>query len=209
MRKRLDIQDFLARIEFDNETRCWNYTGYVDPNGYGTFGTCVGSRRPRRAHVFSYEYFVGPRLNGMHIHHLCMNRRCANPDHLVQLDPREHAREHHGDTCPAGHGPEHWRDRGKKGRYCRECDRERVAARRNQRKVSCRACGNPRLAPCDTGAERRGLTDSGLCRSCFAATLAGPASDLSSEALPRLTHATGLTAPSYRAATVADTQFGS
>lgn len=172
MGRRLEIQDFLARIDFDTETKCWNYTGYIDQNGYGCFGSVVGKRRyPKRAHWFSYEHFIGERLDGMHIHHLCENKRCANPDHLVQLDPREHVNVHLGDfvnVCTRGHGSEHWRTRRKgntTSRYCRECDRLRKAETRAATAVPCVECGNPRLA--DTGASRRGLTDSGLCRPCY------------------------------------------
>lgn len=165
--RRLTLKDLVDRVEKDPETQCWNYTGYVDVTGYGIFSTVRGSNdqlMPARAHWFSYESFIGQRQPGMHIHHLCHNKRCVNPDHLVQLDPADHAREHYGDTCPRGHGEEHWRITQKGSRYCRACDLERNAANRARRSVPCTACGKPRLADVDAG-QKRNFT--GLCRPCW------------------------------------------
>lgn len=43
---------------------CWEWTANRDRDGYGTF---VVDRRPRRAHRWSYEYFVGPIPPGLQI----------------------------------------------------------------------------------------------------------------------------------------------
>lgn len=165
----LTKEDLLERRQVDAETNCWNYTGYVDVAGYGIFGSRLnasGKHMPRKAHSFSYETWVGPIEPGMHIHHLCRNKSCFNPDHLVQLDPSAHMREHWGDTCSRGHGEEFWRMRTQNGvtsRFCRECDRLRNAANRARRSIPCIECGQPRLSDKDAGT-RRNFT--GLCKVC-------------------------------------------
>jgi hypothetical protein len=38
----------------------------------------------------AYEHYVGPLIEGHHIHHKCCNDICVNPDHLQQVTPKEH-----------------------------------------------------------------------------------------------------------------------
>lgn len=58
---------------------CWEWTGAVNPNGYGVF---VAGGRNVGAHRFAYTDLVGPIDVGKVIDHLCRNRKCVNPDHL-------------------------------------------------------------------------------------------------------------------------------
>jgi len=57
-------------------------------SGYGEMGD------GRYAHRAAYEAFVGPLVAKMHIHHLCFNRGCVEPTHLVQLTPKAHGAAH-------------------------------------------------------------------------------------------------------------------
>jgi len=54
---------------------CWEWIGYRNPNGYGTFRGLLPSG-------YAYELGRGPIPDGMTIDHLCRNRGCVNPDHL-------------------------------------------------------------------------------------------------------------------------------
>lgn len=67
---------------------CWPWTGYRQRKGtsYGTVATGSrrdGTRRPRLAHVVAYELTTGAVPPGLEVRHLCGNRACCNPDHLV------------------------------------------------------------------------------------------------------------------------------
>lgn len=60
-------------------TGCWEWTGYVMPQGYGLFWD---GKKPNTAHRVSWELTNGPIPDGMDLDHRCANRRCVRPDHL-------------------------------------------------------------------------------------------------------------------------------
>jgi len=68
---------------------CWWWEGRVGRHkGYGMCGV------HGKSHRVAYELFVGPLIPGHHIHHVCHNRLCVKPDHLVQLSPKQHKEVH-------------------------------------------------------------------------------------------------------------------
>jgi len=59
----------------------------VDGGGYGTFWP--DNIKIAKSHRFSYAELIGPIPEGLHLDHLCKNRRCVRPDHLQAVTQQE------------------------------------------------------------------------------------------------------------------------
>lgn len=97
------VKTFLTRFEVDDGTGCWNWQGAIS-QGYGQVAMVSMTKvhRPVRIHRISWAIAnnnceLPP--PSQHIHHLCGNKRCGNPDHLEAVAPSEHAHIHHGHGC--------------------------------------------------------------------------------------------------------------
>jgi hypothetical protein len=136
-----DVRRFLAKYEVDTETGCWNWTAGKNSWGYGTFWL---NGRNERAHRFSYEALIGTIPGGLHIDHLCRNRKCVNPAHMEPVTLQENTRR--GESgwkqaakshCPKGHpyaGSNlylHVQPSGPR-RHCRTCRNEAREASRKR-----------------------------------------------------------------------------
>ncbi|MER5461634.1 HNH endonuclease signature motif containing protein [Streptomyces sp. NPDC002668] len=67
-------------------TRCWEWQGTKNADGYGLFS--VGGQSVP-AHRFAYESRVGPIARGLVIDHTCRNPSCVRPSHLEPVTSRE------------------------------------------------------------------------------------------------------------------------
>ena len=99
---------FWAQVKRGVDDECWEWTGRLQPNGYGIFGA-TGTRL---VHRISYQYMVGPIPDGLVLDHVChtrdrncrdnnecRHRRCVNPAHLEPVTRRENiARGGGGDS---------------------------------------------------------------------------------------------------------------
>jgi len=64
---------------------CMIWTKSLDVDRYGIYSYIEnGVRKTHRAHRFSYELNYGPISPGKMIRHLCNNRSCINPKHLIE-----------------------------------------------------------------------------------------------------------------------------
>lgn len=130
----LAVKRFMAKVEIDEKTECWLWTGSINMGGYGQFG--IGSltdntRRLILSHRFSFEVFRGEIPAGYQIDHLCRVRRCANPNHLQPVTQQENIRRGEGGQhwakkthCPKSHPYSGNNLRVYDGRrFCRECGR--------------------------------------------------------------------------------------
>lgn len=140
------LDRFAPKVDFEADNGCWQWLGYVRPDGYGSFMAL--NQRTVMPHRWLYLEIVGPIGDGLHLDHLCRNRACVNPDHLEPVESGENTRRGIGPVvwhrvraeeatgkCPGGHvwTPESTYYRPSDGfRECRICRRERNA-RRNYR----------------------------------------------------------------------------
>lgn len=67
-----------------NNTFCWEWTGFINKDGYGQ---CYFNKKTWRAHRLIFTIFRGSVHNGLECDHLCRNSKCVNPWHL---DPVAH-----------------------------------------------------------------------------------------------------------------------
>lgn len=139
-----DHQALLEHFTTPLANGCWEFTGYVLPQGYGQLG------RNLLAHRIAWEVAnEQPVPDGLVIDHQCHNRdpicndnhdcahrRCVNPDHLEAVPSRVNILRGKGfgpinaevTHCPAGHPYDdmntYHRPTGRLGRQCRTCRRE-------------------------------------------------------------------------------------
>ena len=80
---RSGVARFWSKVNRAAETGpsgdCWEWTGYHNAQGYGSFG--IGSK-VFRAHRVAFILENGPIPDGLHVLHTCDNPECVNPDHL-------------------------------------------------------------------------------------------------------------------------------
>lgn len=143
------MQRILAKAE-QGENGCWNFTGYLQPKGYGTIQ--IG-RKNTTAHRAMYEAIYGELPDDLVVDHLCRNRACVNPMHLEPVSIRENnlrspiskatvnGQKTH---CPRGHEytPENTRlQKSRTGgvkplRSCKECRREQDRLKSRKRRTT-------------------------------------------------------------------------
>ena len=104
--------------------KCHVWTGKLSKAGYPVHG-----RGPLYRKV--YEAAKGKVPKGKQVHHICENKPCINPDHLVALTPKQHRAAHRKATCPRGHlrTAENTYRYGKR-RRCRACEVKATRAKR-------------------------------------------------------------------------------
>jgi len=72
----------LSKRSFNDETGCWEWTGFRSRDGYGQIRYGTSSAGIVYVHRASYEVFKGPIPEGQVVCHACDNPPCFNPDHL-------------------------------------------------------------------------------------------------------------------------------
>jgi hypothetical protein len=65
------------------EWKCWEWQGALNRDGYGRINI-DSHQRGLLAHRVSYVAFVEDLPDEITVDHRCLNRRCINPEHLIQ-----------------------------------------------------------------------------------------------------------------------------
>lgn len=122
----------------DRTDACWIWTASCQPTGYGQFMVREnGKSKNKYAHRVSYELSFGPIPDGLHIDHLCRNRKCVRPEHLEAVTCKENVSRGKRliTHCPKGH--EYTEDNTyyntARHRFCRECSRINAQGYRDAR----------------------------------------------------------------------------
>ena len=70
---------FKISQEVPSMTPCWVWYSVTKQTGYGIIS---GMGKVKLAHQAFYDYFIGGRVKGQVVHHVCGVRACVNPQHL-------------------------------------------------------------------------------------------------------------------------------
>jgi hypothetical protein len=80
----------LSRLDISSQyPYCRIWIGTRKKNGYGVFSL---NGKEYLAHRAAYIVYHGPILEGHVVHHLCENRLCITPNHIISLTPEQHVK---------------------------------------------------------------------------------------------------------------------
>lgn len=127
---------YFQSASIGGATECWKWKGIRSRNGRPWMSRIEqGVRKSKSAHRFAYELAHDVTLLPQEpLHHMCQNKLCVNPAHLIRTTYQEHQGRYHRPThCKRGHAlteDNTYLTNG--GRTCRRCAIDRAAARKRR-----------------------------------------------------------------------------
>jgi hypothetical protein len=98
------IMDRIAdKYVVNEQTKCWMWARSRSSQGkYPTIGSDISPKTPKYVHQVMWESVNGPvpttpcpdGSDRWELHHRCFEKTCINPNHVVLLSRKAHAREH-------------------------------------------------------------------------------------------------------------------
>lgn len=86
------LDEFWSQIRIAAPNECWEWTGYLDPKGYGR---TKYHGRLWFAHRLAYTLVKGEIPQDQFACHSCDNPRCCNPDHIWPGTNAENTKDRH------------------------------------------------------------------------------------------------------------------
>lgn len=139
------VERHLATVDVVGPWLCWLLDKTPHRNGYMYMASGTGRHcRQQLAHRAVYEHLIGPIPDELTIDHLCRNRWCCHPNHVVPVTSQVNAlrgltgmhnkvKSH----CPQGHpytGDNLYIRPRDNARSCRTCTRAAIARFRSKRR---------------------------------------------------------------------------
>ena len=126
------VAEMLQRLSRPMENGCHVWIGKIGTHGYAYCSYRKGRRRfHRKAATVAFELKYGAVPDGKEVSHLCSNRRCVNPDHLIAETHRDNLERRE------------WRPQTRRVFECKRCGdhKELIGS-----EYCCRRCNKERSA---------------------------------------------------------------